>query len=124
MNFVGSDEIYAANKLSENPEESGMQVVDTVRVVKLDDDIKEEITFLKIDCEGMDKETLRGASGLVKKYHPRIHLDSYHKIEDLIEVPKLIKEIDPSYTLYFRITEPYGLTGSFHYFPVIAYFAV
>ena len=75
-----------------------------VPIVKLDDDIKEPITFLKIDVEGLDKEALNGARNHIIKYHPKIHVDTYHKLVDFFEVPLLIHGIDPSYRFYLRTT--------------------
>jgi len=112
MDLIGLDEPHQANALSEtdiNPvtQRSEYKKQETVKVVRLDDDIKEPVTHIKIDVEGMDKETLLGASGLIKKYHPKLHVDSYHKLEDLVDIPWLIREIDPSYTLYMRIYSLY-----------------
>jgi FkbM family methyltransferase len=99
MTQVGSDRAFEGNKLSAD----GGNAVDQVEVTRLDDDIKEPITFLKVDCEGMDKETLRGARELISVGHPKLHVDSYHKLADIVDVPRLIREIDPAYTLYLRL---------------------
>lgn len=100
MDMVGVDQAFHGNKLTVVG--SG-QAIEKVKVVRLDDDIREPVTFLKIDCEGMDKETLRGARELIRKYHPKLHVDSYHKLTDIVDVPKLIREIDKSYILYLRL---------------------
>ena len=75
-----------------------------VPIVKLDDDIKEKITFLKIDVEGLDKEAISGAKEQISKYHPKMHIDTYHKLGDIFEVPLLIHSIDPTYKFYLRLT--------------------
>jgi FkbM family methyltransferase len=118
MSLFGVDEAFHGNKLVNS---SSSNIIEKVSVVRLDDDIKEPISFLKIDCEGMDKETLRGAGKHIQKYHPKIHLDSYHKLADLVNVPILIHELDPSYTLYLRI--PHFLDEQPRY-PALAYMAV
>jgi FkbM family methyltransferase len=100
MAEVGVDAAFHGNKLSSDGRGN---IVDTVDVVRLDDDITEPITFLKIDCEGMDKETLRGARGHIQKYHPRIHVDSYHKLRDIVDIPELIRGFDPTYSLFMRL---------------------
>jgi hypothetical protein len=69
----------------------------------LDEDITEPVTFIKIDVEGYDKEALRGASGLIKKYHPKLSVDAYHQLADIVNIPLLIREIDSSYSLYLRL---------------------
>jgi len=118
MSLIGMDQAFHGNKLS--TAETGA-VVERVEVVRLDDDIKEPISFLKIDCEGMDKETLRGAQGQIKRYHPKLHVDSYHKLADLVDVPMLIREIDPGYSLYLRIPHSFKVQPRF---PSMAYYAL
>jgi len=118
MDLQGFDDAFHGNKLSAS---GSKDAIEKVKVIRLDDDIDEPVTFLKIDCEGFDKETLRGAQGIIQKYHPKLHVDSYHKLEDIIAVPRLIREIDPSYTLYLRIPNPLHQPPRF---PAIAYMAV
>jgi len=93
--------VHSGNRLSAL--DSHPAVIEKVKVVRLDDDIPEPITFLKIDVEGMDKETLRGASGLIRKYHPKLNVDAYHQLADIVDIPWQIREIDKSYTLYLRL---------------------
>jgi len=118
MNMVGVDQAFHGNKLVET---DSAAVVEKVQVVRIDDDVKEPISFLKIDCEGMDKETLRGAQGQIRRYHPKLHVDSYHKLADIIDVPTLIHELDPSYTLYLRVPRNFSVEPRF---PAMAYMAV
>ncbi|MCL2046642.1 MAG: FkbM family methyltransferase [Oscillospiraceae bacterium] len=101
MNILNTNQVFSGNKLVSDS--NGALSEEKVTVVKLDDDIKEPITFLKIDVEGMDKETLLGASSLIRKYHPKINIDAYHKLADIVEVPMLIKSIDQSYSIYLRL---------------------
>jgi len=96
--LAGVDAPFHGNRLVE---QSGSS---RVPIVKLDDDIKDPITFLKIDVEGLDKEALDGARNHIIKYHPKIHIDTYHKLVDLFEVPLLIHRMDPTYRFYLRLT--------------------
>ncbi|MEG6520887.1 FkbM family methyltransferase [Desulfotomaculum sp. 1211_IL3151] len=86
---------FEGNKLGNN----GLYKVE---IVPLDEDIKEEITFLKIDVEGVDKEAILGAKYHIKNEHPKIVVDSYHKLADIVDVPLLINRIDPAYQFYLR----------------------
>lgn len=119
MAEVGVDQAFHGNKLSVGGRHGN--VVEMVKVVRLDDDITEPITFLKIDCEGMDKETLRGAQVHIQKYHPKIHIDSYHKLADIVDIPELIRSFDPTYALFLRL--PLGLDTPPR-FPVPAFMAI
>jgi FkbM family methyltransferase len=98
LNLVGVNAPFHGNRLVEG---SG---IGKVPIVKLDDDIDEAITFLKIDVEGLDKEAICGAKEQIAKYHPKMHVDTYHKLGDVFEVPLLIHSIDPAYRFYLRLT--------------------
>ena len=73
-----------------------------VETVTLDDDIKEKITFLKMDIEGAEKNALLGAKNHIKNDLPKLAISIYHSNDDLIDIFKLIKEIQPNYRFYLR----------------------
>ena len=73
-----------------------------VELVTLDDDIKEKITFLKMDIEGSEINALLGAKNHIIKDHPKLAICTYHHYEHLWEIPKLIKSFNPDYRLYLR----------------------
>ena len=60
------------------------------------------VTYLKMDIEGMECAGLRGARKTIQAFRPNLAICTYHRNADMVEVPKLIHAIDPSYTLYFR----------------------
>lgn len=72
------------------------------RVVKIDDDIQEDITFIKMDIEGAECSALRGAEAQIRKNKPKLAISLYHSWSDLIEIPKIIKSFVPEYKLYLR----------------------
>lgn len=85
-----------ASKMDEN----GNIVVD---VVDLDNVVKDErVTFIKMDIEGAEQEALMGAEKLISTYHPRMAISVYHRNDDIYEIPKMILEMDNSYTFYLR----------------------
>jgi len=69
----------------------------------------------------MDKETLNGSVDQIRRYHPKMHVDSYHKLGDLIDIPFLIEEIDPTYILHLRIMHELGAPFRF---PIMAFFGI
>ena len=73
-----------------------------VPMVTLDEDIGEKITIIKADIEGFEQEALKGAINHIKNDHPKLLISVYHKNEDLWKIPKMIKEIDPTYKFYLR----------------------
>lgn len=75
----------------------------TIPVAPLDELLRDiPVTYLKMDVEGMECDALRGAKRLIRTYHPKLAICTYHSNADMIEVPKLILELDPGYRLYFR----------------------
>lgn len=71
-----------------------------VKVRPLDEICNEKINYIKMDIEGEEAAALRGAKGLIKKYKPQLMISAYHKVQDLWELPLLIKELNPSYQIY------------------------
>lgn len=80
---------------------SGESVIKTAAI----DDIVEEsdkITFIKMDVEGAELESLKGAEKIIKRDRPKLAVCIYHKPEDIITLPLYIKKLVPDYKLYLR----------------------
>lgn len=73
-----------------------------VKVVRLDDIIKTPLSLVKMDIEGAELDTLHGMERLLMEYRPKLAVCVYHKVEDLYEIPKYLKEIVPEYRLKLR----------------------
>lgn len=73
-----------------------------IEIVKLDDFIKEEVTYIKMDIEGMELNAIKGASNLIRNQKPKLAISVYHKTEDIVEIPRLILQLNPEYKLYLR----------------------
>ena len=74
---------------------------DNIETVILDDFLHgERVTFIKMDIEGAELDALRGASRIIKEQKPKLAISIYHRLEDIIEIPKLIISLRPDYRLY------------------------
>ena len=77
----------------------------TIETVSLDELLYKEamkITYIKMDIEGAEREALDGASGIIKRDHPKLAISIYHKDDDLWELPYKILTDYEGYKLYIR----------------------
>lgn len=67
--------------------------------MRLDDAVDDRVTFIKYDLEGAEIPAIKGAEKTLRTYKPKLALSIYHNIEDLWEIPLLVKEYVPEYKL-------------------------
>lgn len=74
--------------------------------ISIDDYVKEnnieKVDFIKLDIEGSEIPTIKGAQETIKKFKPKLAICIYHRKEDLWEIPILLKSIVPEYHLYLN----------------------
>lgn len=73
-----------------------------VPVVAVDEDIKEAVTFIKMDIEGAEESALRGCLETIKRCHPKLSLSVYHNHKDMWKLARMIDATDPTYRFYLR----------------------
>lgn len=77
-----------------------------IKVTSIDEVIGEDkVSFIKLDVEGSELETLIGASKIIKRDMPVLAISAYHKQEDLITLPQYIHQFETKqeyYQLYLR----------------------
>ena len=59
-------------------------------------------TYIKMDVEGAEYETLFGCRRIITHSHPALAVSAYHRSEDIFRLPLLINEIEPKYKIYLR----------------------
>ncbi len=62
----------------------------------------EEVTYIKMDIEGEEKNAIAGAKETILKYRPKILTACYHRTEDLISLPRAVLDIRDDYKIYMR----------------------
>lgn len=81
-------------------DEGGGRVVD---VISIDEQLAgSEATFIKMDVEGSEYQSILGAKKTLQKYKPRLAISAYHNIRDFIDLPILLLEINPGYHFAYR----------------------
>lgn len=71
-------------------------------ITTLDEDIKEVITMIKMDIEGSEKKAILGAKHHIQTEKPKLMISIYHGFKDVIEIWKLIKELNKDYKFFLR----------------------
>ena len=91
----------------EEAEKRNFEGVEEIETVALDEVLAgKRITFIKMDIEGAEYETLLGARKLIMENRPRMAISVYHKFEDFVTLADLVLEMHPDYRIAFR---HYGL---------------
>lgn len=93
--FLNGNEVSSITQLSDE----GDYEVETVTI---DDDIDEDITFIKMDIEGAEEEALLGCLKKIKANHPKLALSIYHNNQHLWKLARIIDDVDHTYKFYLR----------------------
>ena len=73
-----------------------------VDIVRIDDDIKDAPTYIKINASGCEKDVIIGCQKTIKKYSPKLAVAFYYGYDDIWGIPSMIDEINPGYKFYIR----------------------
>ena len=75
----------------------------TVQCVPLDEVlVNESPTFIKMDVEGAEAATLRGAWKTIRRSRPLLAISAYHRQADLWQLPLLVADACSDYRLFLR----------------------
>lgn len=67
----------------------------------------ERLDLVKMDIEGAECAALHGAAESLRRWKPKLHICAYHRIADIIEIPRIIHDIVPEYRFSFMAHVPY-----------------
>jgi len=59
-----------------------------------------KVNTIKMDIEGSEIEAIKGAKETILRYCPKLQICVYHKMDDLWNIPLLIRSINPKYKFY------------------------
>lgn len=61
-----------------------------------------KLDLLKFDIEGYEKQAMEGAVQTIQKFRPKLMICIYHLHMDIVEIPRMVKEISPWYKFHVR----------------------
>lgn len=66
----------------------------------------QRVTYLKMDIEGAEREALKGAAGTLARWKPTLMIDSYHRSDDNVVLPRVIHADNPAYRASCALCSP------------------
>ena len=81
-------------------------IEDAVPVVRLDDVVDSEPTFIKMDIEGSELKGLRGSEELIRRFRPKLAISAYHRASDLVAISAFVLSLRPDYKVGLRHHTP------------------
>ena len=60
----------------------------------------EKVDFIKMDIEGAENMALEGAIQTIRQFKPKLAIAIYHSMEDLVNIPNWINDLNLGYKLY------------------------
>lgn len=97
---LGFDENGQGSKLIKNSDSEESLQVEVTTIDKALDGKK--ATFIKLDVEGAEAETIMGAENTIKRYKPKMAVCIYHKKEDPWVLPSLLLKYNQDYRFCVR----------------------
>lgn len=74
-----------------------------IEVDSIDNIVKDEkVTYIKMDIEGAELDSLKGAKKTILKNRPKLAICVYHRTDDLLTIPEFILSLHNDYKLYLR----------------------
>ncbi len=86
-----------------------------VEVVCLDDDIKEKVTWIKMDIEGAEYNALQGCRRHIEE---ELTICVYHNYDDIVRIPELIQSMRDDYHYYLRSNSIVPIPSEFVLFAI------
>ena len=75
-----------------------------VKTISIDDFIHNnsisKVDFIKMDIEGAELPTLKGAIDTLSKHKPKLAISIYHSMDDFVEIPEYLNNLGLGYKFY------------------------
>jgi len=91
---------YKTKPLNQIAEENNDSENTDFKIIALDNYIDRRPSIIKMDIEGYELDTLKGAVKILSQYHPKLAICLYHLPQDLFEIPLFLSKF--SYKIQIR----------------------
>jgi FkbM family methyltransferase len=92
------------NSISERVSEIDPNGTEEINVESIDNlIIKKKVSFIKMDVEGAELNSLKGAERIIKLNRPKLAICLYHKTEDIFDIIFWINSLELNYKYYIRL---------------------
>jgi len=75
-----------------------------VLTISIDDFVEknniERIDFIKMDIEGAELKSLKGAINVINSFRPNLAISIYHSLDDFVKIPEFIHSLHLGYKFY------------------------
>ena len=89
--------------MSQAPDIAGPSATQRVSVRTIDEVVTTlglpRVDFIKMDIEGYEIPALKGACETLRRFAPKLAISAYHNPRDVVEIPKLIAQSNPDYSV-------------------------
>ncbi|HRO49051.1 MAG TPA: FkbM family methyltransferase [Hyphomicrobium sp.] len=62
----------------------------------------ERVDIIKMDIEGAEYDALNGAEHTIRAHKPKLAICLYHRVDDMLRIPDLVRSFVPEYELHIR----------------------
>ena len=77
-----------------------------VQSITIDDFVRKnnlsKVDFIKMDIEGSELPSLKGAVKVLKEFRPNLAISIYHSLDDFVDIPIFIESLHLGYRFYIK----------------------
>ena len=60
----------------------------------------DRVDFIKLDIEGAELRTLKGAEHTLNRFRPSLAISLYHSLDDFVAIPAFLRNLNLNYGFY------------------------
>ncbi|MBP2656369.1 MAG: methyltransferase FkbM family [Firmicutes bacterium] len=110
--FYCYSKMHTANRILDNYKQYKLTQMIDVPTTTLDSFVEEKnisrVNFIKADIEGAERQLLKGAKNILKRYAPKLAICTYHLPDDKEVLEKLILEANADYHIVYKYKKLYA----------------